>query len=169
MNVELYNKTAMVKEVPKYGYNGKIKINPGETHPIKDYMIAFYRPYAKIGVVVRGVLNKEDAETVVTPDVEDVEVNNQITEHVVEEASESHDESDGTVEGNNGTVEVVSESAEEVIEEEAVTTVKYLEKDLLELKLDELKKIAKEIGADVDDSVRKKATVIEAILKKQGE
>ena len=51
--LELYNMTSEIKRVPKFRYNGKYILQPFESVDIEDSMAYFFKPYARVGVVVR--------------------------------------------------------------------------------------------------------------------
>lgn len=167
MKLELFNSTNMVKQVPKYNYNGKIRIPAQGVYPIEEYMIAFYRPYARIGVYVRSVEVPEDVEKEVekiipTPEPvlvvaeEILKQEESIPEVVEPEQPEVAIETN--TEGTSSTLVEGDKEKEEV--------KKYTEAELQELRVSELKDLAASMGIDLGD-VKKKAPYIEAIIAKQ--
>jgi len=160
MGIVLFNKTTKAKELPKFRYNGKFILMPQKTYPIKDYMVNFYKPYERVGVVIQRVIDKED-------EIEE-EVKKIIEEEEVKEVAE---EIKSSVVEETPSVEVFEEESEEdqVTEEVADenTIKKYTEAELDEIKIDEMKKILDDHGVDYSSFPNKRKVYIEAILKAQ--
>ena len=53
MKLELYNTTDRVKTIPRFRYNGKYVLQPHQSVDIESYMTSFFKPYSKVGIVVR--------------------------------------------------------------------------------------------------------------------
>jgi hypothetical protein len=51
--LELYNTTDRVRRVPKYHYAGEFVLKPRSAVDIEDFMADFYKPWGRIGIVVR--------------------------------------------------------------------------------------------------------------------
>lgn len=167
MKVELYNNTDRVKEVPKFNYEGKVRINPEGVYPIQDYMIPFYRPYARIGIIIRACAIQDEIEKEVASQLsaeksepEKVEVK-KVQE--VEEKKEKEEEESVPIQEEN------SEESKEVTVEEKPQRKIYTELELQDYRVAELKEISENIGIILEGDIKKKAPYIEAILAKQAQ
>lgn len=175
MGLELFNKTSRIKELPKYNYNGKFKLGPNGTYPIKDYMIAFYKPYERIGVIIR---HSQSAEEIIEKEVKQVleEVRKEEQSVVEEPVPVVKEPSPVIIEKENPepVVEpapVVEEHKVEEIKADDinvdVVTTKYTEDTLNELKMDELKNILIGLGIDPQTIKYRKVEYVQAILDAQ--
>lgn len=164
MKLELFNSTNMVKQVPKYNYTGNVRIPAQGVYPIEEYMMAFYRPYARIGVYVRSAEVQEEVEKEVEKIIPTPVDSPVKQEEVIPEVPEIQ-ESDKVEEP---IIETQEQSIEEVPTETEVKegVKKYTEAELQELRVNELKDLAASMSIDLGD-VKKKAPYIEAILAKQ--
>lgn len=191
MEMELYNTTDKTKVLPKFNYEGKMTMKPHESKKIEDYMGSFYKPYAKIGIVVRPITRMgtfkpsdvvekevkkvvEDAKEIKVAEIikepEIVEVPEEKTEDVVEtvepveEVKEETEVEDAVEEP---VVEEISEIAEttEESEPEVVeeTSKKLSEDDLKAMKVADLRALADEWQADLGEAT-KKADIIKVLL-----
>lgn len=184
MNLELFNKTNMVKEVPKYNYNGKIRIPSLGTYPIKDYMVSFYKPYAKAGVTVRAIAQEEEIEEEVKsviegsePEIPNPELpksedngEDKVNELTSEDTVEEIKSEEGNTIPADEVEETTSSDTEETSSDEIITEeIKkvYTEVELQELKIADLKELAEGLGLTVEGDLKKKAPYIEAILASQ--
>lgn len=168
MKVELYNNTNRVKEVPKFNYEGKVRILPEGIYPIQDYMIPFYRPFAKVGVIVRACAIQDEIEKEVA---DQLSKGDEVEKKTITDKSITQEKSEVDNEGKK----------EEIIPDEVVKPVEnitaqteeskkiYTESELQDFKVAELKEIAKNLGIELEDDLRKRAPYIEAILAKQSE
>lgn len=169
MGLELFNKTSRVKELPKYNYNGKFKLGPNMTYPIKDYMIPFYKPFERVGVIVRRSASVAEP---VEPEVQKI-----LSENVVEDEKPEvvQDLKETVVEEPSDTVaevveEVKVESSTEVPQEETTQESDkkiYTEEELREIKIEDMKVILDGYGVDYKSFPNKRATFVEAILNAQ--
>lgn len=169
MGLELFNKTSRVKELPKYNYNGKIKLGPNGTFPIQDYMRPFYKPFEKIGVIVRRSAVIEEVEPEVqkilsesVPETFIPEDNKKIEVPIKEENVESLVEESQTPEVNED-----KGSTEETIEEKDPERKIYTEEELKEIKIDDMKVILDGLGVNYKEFPNKRAAFVEAILNAQ--
>ena len=143
--LELYNTTKEVKSIPKYRYNGTYTIMPYKSVDIEEEQAYFFKPYSRIGVVVRCKANRGTEPSVV---VEEVASEPEVADEVSETVFEAPDE------------EVVEDTVEEVSQ-----TV-FTEEDFVDKSLSELKDMAESIGLDASDC-RRKNQVIELIKNSQ--
>ena len=142
--LELYNTTKEVKSIPKYRYNGTYTLMPYKSVDIEEEQAYFFKPYSRIGVVVRCKANRGTEPSVV---VEEVASEPEVVDEVSETVFEAPDE------------EVV-----EAVEEVSQTV--FTEEDFVDKSLSELKDMAESIGLDVSDC-RRKNQVIELIKNSQ--
>ena len=95
--LELYNRSRYTAKVPRYRYNGQYVIKPGESQVIEDDQAPFFRPYSRIGVIIRrsnatinedgAYENKSTAESIKNHSEDTTETQS----HNVAAASESED------------------------------------------------------------------------------
>ena len=142
--LELYNTTKEVKSIPKYRYNGTYTLMPYKAVDIEEEQAYFFKPYSRIGVVVRCKANRGAEPSVV---VEEVASEPDLADEVSETVFEAPDE------------EVV-----EAVEEVSQTV--FTEEDFVDKSLSELKDMAESIGLDASDC-RRKNQVIELIKNSQ--
>ena len=142
--LELYNTTKEVKSIPKYRYNGTYTLMPYKSVDIEEEQAYFFKPYSRIGVVVRCKANRGAEPSVV---VEEVASEPDLADEVSETVFEAPDE------------EVV-----EAVEEVSQTV--FTEEDFVDKSLSELKDMAESIGLDASDC-RRKNQVIELIKNSQ--
>ena len=142
--LELYNTTKEVKSIPKYRYNGTYTLMPYKAVDIEEEQAYFFKPYSRIGVVVRCKANRGAEPSVV---VEEVVSEPDVADEVSETVFEAPDE------------EVV-----EAVEEVSQTV--FTEEDFVDKSLSELKDMAESIGLDASDC-RRKNQVIELIKNSQ--
>ena len=142
--LELYNTTKEVKSIPKYRYNGTYTLMPYKSVDIEEEQAYFFKPYSRIGVVVRCKANRGAEPSVV---VEEVVSEPDVADEVSETVFEAPDE------------EVV-----EAVEEVSQTV--FTEEDFVDKSLSELKDMAESIGLDASDC-RRKNQVIELIKNSQ--
>lgn len=160
MKVELYNNTDRVKEVPKFNYEGKVRINPEGVYPIQDYMIPFYRPYARIGIIIRACAIQDEIEKEVASQLS-AEKSEPEKVQEVEEKKEKEEEVSVLTQVEN------LEKTEEVPVEEKPQRKIYTELELQDYRVAELKEISENMGIILEGEIKKKAPYIEAILAKQ--
>ena len=164
--VELFNSTNEIRRIPRYRYDGKYVLGPKESVEINSDQAFFFKPYAKIGVLVRNVIseNKEPKK-----EVENVEV---VKEDKEEKETESKEVNFVEVKTENTESGVVNETekVEEITSEpvEAVETPNettgYTEESLAGKKAVELRTIAESLG--IDTTGLSKIQLKEAILSK---
>lgn len=160
MKVELYNNTDRVKEVPKFNYEGKVRINPEGVYPIQDYMIPFYRPYARIGVIIRACDVQDEIEKEVASQLS-AEKSELEKVQEVEEKKEKEEEASVSTQ-----VENIEKKEETPVEEKPQRKI-YTELELQDYRVAELKEISENMGIILEGEIKKKAPYIEAILAKQ--
>lgn len=160
MKVELYNNTDRVKEVPKFNYEGKVRINPEGVYPIQDYMIPFYRPYARIGVIIRAYDVQDEIEKEVASQLS-AEKSELEKVQEVEEKKEKEEEASVSTQ-----VENIEKKEETPVEEKPQRKI-YTELELQDYRVAELKEISENMGIILEGEIKKKAPYIEAILAKQ--
>lgn len=156
MGLELFNKTNRIKDVPKFNYNGRIKLGPGKSYPIRDYMMTFYKPYERIGVIVRNSVSVET--TSIEPEVkkvldiiEDEKKLNKAEDKIIEQVSKLG-------ESDKETIDAAGNSKEEAIQD-----IELTKETLDEMKMNDLKKIMEEKGIPVPEKY-KKEEYVKAIL-----
>lgn len=155
MKFELYNTTNKVKTVPKYRYNGVYMLKPYGTVDIEEFTTSFFKPYSKIGVVVRAKI-----ET-----VESSEAEKSIGEE--QKADEENETKEVVKEVKVEDVSIKEDiSVETESEEPVVVTTAYSEDELYEKNMKELKEIASSMNLDITDT-RKKDVLVKAILDAQ--
>lgn len=172
--LEIYNTTNRVRKVPKFRYAGQYTILPKSAIDIEDYMADFYKPWARIGVVVRMKAGKNpapiesklasDAVSFTENDKSGTPVNTvPITQEVKIIGEEKTEPVAGTAE------ETVEESAEQEVQkaEESAESkeISYTMDALIEKGMQELKEIAASLNV-VPEDTRKKSSYAEAIIAK---
>lgn len=165
MSLELFNKTNKIKELPKYNYNGKFKLHPNATYPIKDYMEAFYKPFEKVGVVVRRNIVQVVDE--VEPEVQKI-LNEKVGEAPTLPALQDEEPTPEPVKEEIPEEVPVEEVADEPVKEEPKEKVKkYTEDELKEMKMNEIKSLLEKAGVEVGKITYKKDEYIKALLEAQ--
>lgn len=163
MKMELYNTSSKVRVIPKYRYNGKYSLQPKQSVEIEDYMTMFFKPYSKVGVVVRV---KRDCETNKSDEssVQEVVVDTENEDFIPTVTEESTDSSDNvTVESD---ISDNSEDTEDTsVSETSDEEVKYTEESLSAMTIKELKVIAESLGVVIEDG-RRKDPIVKGILEK---
>lgn len=188
--LELYNTTNDVKRIPKYKYNGKYIIPPHGSVRIEDEQAYFFKPYARVGIVIRKPMGQvkviepetvEEVVPVVDEPVENIEVKDE-TEDVLG-SSENESESvpveemeELEIDSNNaedtfeemediGSIELETVPVEqEEIEEIESEQPKYTAEDLEDMNINKLRAIARELGIDIT-GIRKKKEIKKKIVE----
>lgn len=142
--LELFNKTDRVKVLPKYNYEGQIRLAPSGTYSIEDYMKEFYKPYESIGITLRGSVESVQTE----PEVKKVVESESVSEEIKKEDNTS-DTKVEEVEDNKSEVKV------------------YEKSELQDMKIDQMKDILKGRGVNTSKIPYKKAEYIKAIIDSQ--
>ena len=172
MAVELFNSTNRMIRIPQYNYKGSYVFEPYEAKLIEEDRAAFFKPYARAGIIVRTplALSKRTIEDIKVAGVEIADSAVQLKDTV---AKSVKDIADGTVETVGKVADHAQKVASDVIEDTVndVTEVtdkvkKYTEEFLDSLKLVELKEKAQEFGIDASN-INKKSEVKEMILAAQ--
>jgi hypothetical protein len=94
MKLELYNISGHERKVPYYNYGGYMLLKPEGTFSIEPEQADFYKPYARVGIVVRQAVSDveeefDSVEEIHVENTEDTKVEN--TEDTkVEENEESN-------------------------------------------------------------------------------
>ena len=166
MKMELYNTSSKVRVIPKYRYNGKYSLQPRQSVEIEDYMTMFFKPYSKVGVVVRV---KRDCETYKSDEssVQEVVVDTENKDFIHTVTEESTDSSDNvTVESDISDNSEDTEDTEDIsVSETSDEEVKYTEESLSAMTVKELKVIAESLGVVIEDG-RRKDPIVKGILEK---
>ena len=175
MSFELYNKSNKIKELPKYNYNGKFKLKPQQTYGIKDYMVAFYKPYAKVGVIVRRSVSDDvlDVEPEVKKILEESEkkpeptpvVESSIEDKTVEVTAEETEDKDRVSVETVKEVEDINKAPEVETEKEDVK--KYTEEEIKGMKINDIKSILDDMNIDYSSVPYKKDAYVKALLDAQ--
>lgn len=175
MALELYNSTRRIKEVPKFNYTGKLVLKPTEVYGIEDYMYTFYKPYERIGVIIRNSPKQEEVQ--IEKEVEEV-INASVEQDQKEQVEEPKELGvEDRFEGGLETEQPKSEQVEQVeevqkdvetveVREETVSNGKYTKKQLNDMKMEELKEIIDKLG--IKAPKYKKDAYVKAILDAQG-
>ena len=164
MSLELYNKTNKIKELPRYNYNGKFKLKPEGTCAIKDYEEAFYKPFERIGVIVRRTVAQVPND--VEPEVQKI-LNEKVGEAPTLPALQAEEPTPEPVKEEIPEEVPVEEVVEEAPAEDKKEVKKYTEDDLKEMKMNDIKKLLEDAGVDLSKVQYKKDAYIEALLKAQ--
>ena len=152
--LELYNTTNDVKRIPKYKYNGKYVIPPHGSVKIDEEQAYFFKPYARVGIVVRRVVGGEVSVVEQEKNTVPQSINEEPTEKVgnsVEETAEDTmeeiviDSSDAvdTFEEMEEIGSLMLETEEDIVKEESVQEPEH--EDVLEKE--------EEIPENVSDNV----------------
>jgi hypothetical protein len=167
MEMELYNTTDKTKVIPKFNYEGKMTMGPHESKKIEDYMGTFFKPYARVGIVVRPVARVGSFKIgdKVEPEVEevikeDVTSNQSIVDEVKtgeEPIPEKEDMAESTA------VEEPEVKEEETVEEVKESEKKYSKDKLSSMSVKNLRLLADTMGADVSQ-YNKKADIVKALI-----
>lgn len=120
--LELYNTTNDVKRIPKYKYNGKYIIPPHGSVRIEDEQAYFFKPYARVGIVIRkpmGQVQEIEPETVeeVVPVVDEPVENIEVKDETEDVLGSSENESESVPVEEMEELEIDSNNAEDTIEE----------------------------------------------------
>lgn len=173
MKMELYNTSNRVRVIPKYRYNGTYSLQPRQAVEIEDYMTTFFKPYSKVGVVVRvkrvlePVVVDEVTDTTKTGEVikaasdfvADIESGNGSVDDIVSDTGIS----DGEDSGHISDSDIVSKVADDI--EPSVSVVEYTEESLSAMPIKDLKVIAESLGVVIEDG-RRKDPIVKGILEK---
>lgn len=170
MKMELYNTSNRVRVIPKYRYNGTYSLQPRQAVEIEDYMTTFFKPYSKVGVVVRVKRVLEPVVDEVTDTTKTDEVINDASDYVtdIESGNGSVDDTvsdNGIIDGeDSGHISaMVSEVVDDV--EPSVSVVEYTEESLSAMPIKDLKVIAESLGVVIEDG-RRKDPIVKGILEK---
>lgn len=159
--LELYNTTNDVKRIPKYKYNGKFVIPPHGSVRIEDEQAYFFKPYARIGIVVRKLPEEVAAHSpVVQEEVETVEPVEEIVEpDTVEQVVQvGHDEDAGEMEefviDDSNVADEMVEIGSLVLDEEEEVQEEVTE----EVTEEETEEVVEEITEEAEPEQTKKYT-----------
>ena len=167
--LELYNTTNDVKRIPKYKYNGKFVIPSHGSVKIEDEQAYFFKPYAKVGIVIRKLVedsNIEEADSIKDSD-DSMEEGTDMEEIAI--ASDIDNESDSES-GMEEIFSVVLETEDDKEEEDSndiyglETLNKYTEGGLKDMSIGQLREVAKELGVDIS-GIRKKVEIRDKIIE----
>lgn len=164
--LELYNTTKQIKKIPKYRYNGTYTINPFDSVDIEDDQAYFFKPYSRVGIVIRcksdsGAERAEQAEKVVKEQVKSevkVEPIKEKVEEVKEEVKSEVEEAQPEVEDVVDTIE-----SEDKVEEFKQV---YTKESFDGMSLAEIKDLAESMGLDTSNCKRR-VHAIDLILDSQ--
>lgn len=184
--LELYNTTDRVRRVPKFHYAGQYTIKPKTAIDIEDYMADFYKPWARVGLVVR-VRSKnnpkpdesKNVNDAITFDEKDHTGHSGTTAPVTQETVVIGAEKTESIEDKESKENIVDETAQNEsiestseidgnIEEETPNKPTYTLEGLQEMGMQELKEIAASLNV-VPEDTRKKLSYAEAIMAKVSE
>jgi hypothetical protein len=188
--VELYNTTNRVRVIPKYRYNGKYTLAPHQSVDIEDFAADFFKPWSKVGIVVRAKVGitptegegkvDESGDSVEVPaDPVDLSVDGLTEEPASVEEPVDEKEEVGESKEQEVPVESVdsAEQAAEPVEADAETeapvedeasvveTARYTEEELMEKPIKDLKELATSLNIEIKDA-RKKEPIVKSILEK---
>lgn len=181
--LELYNMTNDVKRIPKFNYDGKFVIKPHEAVDIQDDQAFFFKPYAKVGIVVRCKKDPEPRkpETVtirtgnaVQGGFIDVGLGGGVEKETLSSPTYEETEPVKEVEVVETPAEVVTEPVVEESTPAETETVEapvlpvYTEEQLSEMNREQLREAAKTLGLDASTMGRKQ-DIKDLILFKQNE
>lgn len=174
--LELYNTTSDVKRIPKYKYNGKFIIPPHGFVRIEDEQAYFFKPYVRVGIVIRKSVTdtkeKKEEKEIKNTVKEDVKETKEVKveENPVEEVKEKQEESKEFETKEEKKVEVITDDVNSSPEysDVAKPVHTYTEEELQEKNLSQLREIASDLGTDAS-TIRKKDEIRKMILKKQEE
>lgn len=165
--LELYNMTSEIRRIPMFRYNGKYELQPFESVDIEDSTAYFFKPYARVGVVVRckkvaPAVEAEKRDSDVLKSSEDLQKELKQGEQVSDN-SVTHEQANAVPQLSEGVKEPVS--GEIKVEQHSIDANKiYTETELENMGLNELKEIAASMNLVEAVDMKKKADVRALIL-----
>lgn len=164
MRVELYNTTNQIKRIPRYRYNGKYVFEPHQSYEIDSEQAYFFKPYARIGIVIRSIVNSKSSEDVVKLRVDSSkEINKSgisgVQEKVDIGVSDKKEDVPVKIEEEKSSEPTADSSSEN-------KDVKYTEDSLEDRSIEELRNIASSLGIDAS-KIKRKDYIRKKIIKNQ--
>ena len=154
MGIELYNKTRKIKEIPKYNYNGKFKLGPGKSYGISDYMVPFYKPFERIGIIIRNNITEVGSDPV-EPEVK--KVLEEFNENKGADVKSAPDKKEDKIQETSSNEKI--EGSDKV--------KKYSNEEIESMNIDEMKAVLDSFGVDYSKFSNRRRNFEDAIKEAQ--